>query len=142
MRSSLTFLALLVIVAGANAGLVHDEKLIDAINRDPSSTYVAGVSKRFNGVDLEEARRLLGLDLSRAPEETLPVKRYSEEVKTSLPDSFDAREQWPNYIHPIRYVASLLTSEAAHDIQGSAALWFMLGVCCFGGSLRSICHCQ
>ena len=52
----------------------------------------AGVN--FEGVSLEQVRNLCGI-LKDADEISLPVRTHKIDP-ASLPDSFDARTQWPN----------------------------------------------
>lgn len=75
---------------------VLDEEIIADVNA--GSTWTAEMSPRFKDMTVGEAKTLLGTDLS--VESNLPVKTYSS--NGDLPDSFDAREQWSSYIHPIR----------------------------------------
>jgi cathepsin B len=76
---------------------VHDERIIEAVNKDASSTWTAGHSKRFEGVSVRTAKKLLGTKLDRLPSRP-PVVLRAE----SIPASFDSRTQWPSCIHAIR----------------------------------------
>jgi len=83
-------------VALAVAHRVHDlsapavtQYLIDKINNHPGATFVAGVNKRFVGVTMEAAIRLMGVKLNgRRP----PAK--ADAPFQDVPASFDARSQW------------------------------------------------
>jgi cathepsin B len=76
--------------------------MVARVNNDPHSSWKAEMSPRFSGVTKRQALRMLGV---RAPASV--GKDISCPVNTSitaqgLPDSFDARTQWPEYIHPVR----------------------------------------
>ena len=53
----------------------------------------------FKNYSIEQLKRMLGL---RRPEDYIPRQINFESLNTSLPDSFDSRQQWPNCVHPIR----------------------------------------
>jgi cathepsin B len=61
--------------------------------------YTVGVNEFFNGMTFGEAKFLLGTDLDSGVE--LPARSHSL-LDVEIPESFDSRTQWPNYIHPIR----------------------------------------
>merc|ERR1712054_452621 len=48
------------------------------------------------------ARKLLGTKLDAPVGQSIPKKSYEDIPNDSIPESFDSRKQWPNYIHPIR----------------------------------------
>jgi cathepsin B len=81
-------------------GFVVDRELIENINHN-MSTYWAGVNERFIGWTWHDAKKLMGTLLDK---ETfnLPVKSHAHIADSDVPASFDARQQWPKYIHPIR----------------------------------------
>jgi cathepsin B len=78
---------------------VVDETMIKNINSN-MSTWWAGVNERFVGMTWSEAKQMLGTHLHRE-KFGLPV-RTNEDINGDIPASFDSRQQWPNYIHPIR----------------------------------------
>ncbi len=53
----------------------------------------------FKDYSKEQLKAMLGL---RRPQDYIPRQINYESVNTTLPDSFDSRQQWPNCIHPIR----------------------------------------
>ena len=68
------------------------KEIIDYVN-SLDTTWKAAPSRRFEGNDEDDVRRLCGVLMdNNGPE--LPV--LDIEVPDDLPDSFDAREQWPN----------------------------------------------
>ena len=71
---------------------VEMEKIAQEIN-NLKTTWTAGVSKRFDypGVTEDDVRALCGV-LEGGP--SLPVKNITP--LRDLPDTFDARTQWPN----------------------------------------------
>lgn len=88
--------ALYAVAALASVDYALDQKIVEHVNSDPQSTWVAGPNDRFAGVTLQEASRLLG---ARRVPSRLPRKVHAPRA---IPESFDARTQWPNCIHPIR----------------------------------------
>jgi cathepsin B len=76
---------------------VHDLAMIESINKDSSSTWVAGVNKRFEGMTIGQVKKMLGTKMDKLPSKPPVVLRA-----TSVPATFDARSQWPNCIHPVR----------------------------------------
>jgi cathepsin B len=75
-----------------------DNDLIERVNSNPRATWKAGRNARFEGVSLDTARSLLGtvvLNETGAP-------KAKAVYASNIPTSFDARQQWPNCIHPIR----------------------------------------
>ncbi len=108
--------ALLLVVGGALALSMEDsilnDDLIEAINADSDSTWVAGRNERYllmlhhiaynelkmhsymyeirlEGMSVDEFSRLLGVKSN----ERLPTKGSSP-VSDAIPDSFDARQNW------------------------------------------------
>jgi len=79
--------------------LVINHDLINNINSN-SSSWIAGENERFRGWTIREAKKLLGALFSE--NSSLPVKSYGVIAPNAIPASFDARQQWPEYIHPIR----------------------------------------
>ena len=68
------------------------QEIADRINADSSSTWKAGINSRFVGMTSAQIRRLMGVKKT-PPSQMLPVKQM--EVMADLPDTFDARMQWP-----------------------------------------------
>lgn len=74
-----------------------DRTIIDEVNKHKD--WVAGHNDRFDGVDFEEAKKLCGTLLANSTE----LDGYVRYHKVGdIPTSFDARQKWPNCIHPIR----------------------------------------
>lgn len=76
---------------------VVDMSIVNLINSDPKSTWTAGVNNQFEGMTVREAQKLLGAHVNA--EATMPELVYRA---ANLPESFDARTQWPNCPHAIR----------------------------------------
>jgi len=77
---------------------------IDAVNSDPNATWTAGHNDKFTGASLKEVKSLMGTIVD--PEWTLPAhfKDTPEVVNGSLPESFDAREAWPECVPVINHI--------------------------------------
>jgi len=63
--------------------------IIDRVNSDPSSTWLAGKNANFHDLTLRYAKGLCGAKLNgpKLPSRIMPVRK-------DLPDSFDARDKW------------------------------------------------
>jgi len=85
-------------VAVAFATPVLDFDIIREVNSGESS-WTAGYNKRFHGMSLEDARKMLGARPTRFS--TLPRLQHNDTV-AAPPASFDSRQKWPSCIHPIR----------------------------------------
>jgi cathepsin B len=62
--------------------------IVRQINNNPSSTWRAGINKRFAFMKMSDAKKLMGV---RSGGPKLRVKKIAV---GDLPDQFDAREQW------------------------------------------------
>ncbi|KAL9644504.1 hypothetical protein ABK040_009368 [Willaertia magna] len=101
-----------------------DLDIIQEINENASSSFKAGISKKFIGKSIADVKKLLGVNkrVQERPynEEELNImyryKRAKESIIEkyglefakekfpqifSIPSSFDSRIQWPGCIHPI-----------------------------------------
>jgi cathepsin B len=72
---------------------VINRDLIEAINADPESSWVAGENARLAGMNIRDFSKLLGVKPSN---ERLPYKKIN--AVDAIPASFDARTNWPNCI--------------------------------------------
>lgn len=105
MRSSLFSLGLLallslsVAVPLVNDGdkPVLDDKEIDEIN-NAHLGWIASRSSRFEGMSRRELRGMLGVVFPNDNEGVSCPKNVDVDM-TDVPDSFDARTQWPGFIH-------------------------------------------
>jgi cathepsin B len=99
MKGVLVLLALVAVSVAASIDILDtpaiNQDIINQINSDPTSTWVAGRNDRLEGLTLRTFSKLLGTKLSKI---TLPVK---PQPKMAIPDSFDARQQWPKCIGAI-----------------------------------------
>ena len=79
---------------------INDKNYINYLNTQPNTTWVAGENRRWDGMmwedinDMFGVRRLLGA--------MKPNKEHVVRTVDSIPSSFDARNKWGGYIHPIR----------------------------------------
>jgi len=76
-----------------------DAEMIHMINSNQTD-YVAGVNSKFQGWTLLEAARMMGVK-SLVPTGETAIKSHAA-MNVEIPESFDARKQWPSFIHPIR----------------------------------------
>lgn len=96
------FVAILLcaIVATAFASNICDNDMIDTINKG-SHGWKAGCNERFRGKTLNDIKGMF-----MRPEQTHPrphaLPTLAMGVQAAIPDTFDARTEWPNCIHPIR----------------------------------------
>jgi len=74
---------------------VLDNSMIDTINAH--GAWKAARNVRFDGLTIREAQKLLGVKL----EKTTDVPNVVS-ISNDLPETFDARQQWPNCVHVIR----------------------------------------
>lgn len=85
---------LLASVASASAS--EFQVLVNAVNEDPTSTWTAAVPDRFGS--LEDVKTLLGTRLKKDPdyvEVEVEESHYNQYPLKAIPDSFDARTNWP-----------------------------------------------
>jgi cathepsin B len=87
--------------------LINDPERINALNEynKANSTWVAGVNHFFHGQSFNDARVYLGAAFTHINDfegEIREDAHYSFVKDADVPASFDAREQWPGLIHPIR----------------------------------------
>lgn len=86
----LLILALLVLCATSQLTYNHFAKnIIDQVNSDPTSTWVAGHNEHWENFPLLDVKRLMGVK-----EEPKWMKLPETDLLTSesLPDTFDARD--------------------------------------------------
>jgi len=84
---------------------VNDPKHIAMLNSQPNTTWTAGYNARFEGLNYEEARLLLGTSLSHIADhmdQVLPEAAYAGITDADVPSSFDATTHWSGLVHPIR----------------------------------------
>jgi cathepsin B len=95
------FAAVIVLAAAypRTPEMVYDQEFVEQLNANQSS-YVAGINEKFRHWTMLEAQRLMGVR-SLVPTGETPIKKHNIAVE-DIPTSFDARVQWPNYMHPIR----------------------------------------
>lgn len=79
------------LVATTNAA--HDESIINYVNTHPKATWSAAPSKRWEGSSMDDVAAQCGL-LAGGP--VLPTKVFPHTFLQALtiPESFDAREEW------------------------------------------------
>lgn len=69
--------------------------IIEEVNSNPRSNWVAGVNDKFYGASLKEIKSLMGTVVD--PDWTIKIapREGFSEISDSVPDSFDARTNWP-----------------------------------------------
>jgi len=74
--------------------LYNAQNVVDFVN-SLKTTWKAAHSKRFDGVSMETIKGMMGVKSIGLPP-GIPVKDPRAKGKVTLPDKFDAREQWPD----------------------------------------------
>jgi len=85
--------------------LINDPERIRNLNAVPESTWVAGHQEFFEGMTFDDARVILGTALSHISNhlnETLDEEHYTAIPDSEVPTTLDARQKWPDLMHPIR----------------------------------------
>ncbi|KAM9958878.1 hypothetical protein ACTFIW_012468 [Dictyostelium discoideum] len=77
---------------------VLDDNLINSINNNKKSSWTARRNENFEGKTFGDIIGMMGTKKTAAP---FKLAENGEELKGSIPTSFDSRVQWPNCIHPI-----------------------------------------
>jgi cathepsin B len=91
-------LSLLAIAFAVNLDApITNKDLINGINSNPSSSWIAGENHRLEGMNVRDFTRLLGVKKSLTTMKP-PVKI---QPKMDVPTSFDARINWPGCIGPV-----------------------------------------
>jgi cathepsin B len=81
---------------------VNDPEHIKRLNSIDGSTWTAGPSAFFEGLTFDDARIVLGTDLSHISNHLGDVLDDSVYANFTVPAAFDATEQWPGLVHRIR----------------------------------------
>jgi cathepsin B len=90
---ALAVVATVVYGAPRPAEVFDARSIADKVN-SMKTTWKASTNKRFHGVSMDVIRGMMGVANIGMPL-GLPVVDPRDVKKVSLPDSFDAREQWP-----------------------------------------------
>jgi cathepsin B len=83
---------ILLVLTGVASAAPTLEEIVDIVNSNPASTWVAALPKNFASV--EDVRPHLGAYLKGHPQHKAPAVKVVEE-SDDIPASFDARKQWP-----------------------------------------------
>lgn len=80
--------------------LINDPRRIQELNSRPGMTWIAGANPRFEGLTAAQVKSPLvkginGTAVACTDDNTAPD--YG-----NVPASFDCRDQWPDFIHPVR----------------------------------------
>jgi len=98
------FFALAVSALSLDRVPVNNHDLIEKVNNNPNSTWVAGVSTHFEGSTLEHVKRLCGVrDTTNGAKIVLPKKPRSLSA-VALPVSFDSRTKWGSMCPSVGHV--------------------------------------
>jgi cathepsin B len=82
---------------------VRSDYLVDWYNSVKDTTWTAGHNEYFKGMTFDDARVLMGTQLSHISEHldsTLDDSAYAGDA--TIPAEFDSRTKWPGLVHPIR----------------------------------------
>jgi cathepsin B len=91
---------LCALVAAVLARPACNPQLVENINAAGHS-WKAACSPRFHGKSMEEVKAsLMPVELAHPRDSKLPTLALG--VSEAIPATFDARQQWPTCIHPIR----------------------------------------
>lgn len=82
--------------------LINDDAFIDWHNSQIGASWVAGKNLFFENATFDSARGLLGTALAHISEYEETCLDSSVYGNVTIPAEFDARDQWPGLIHPIR----------------------------------------
>jgi len=83
------------IILGENEP-VNSARMVNWVNQQKTSWTASMDQGNFiRGMTTNQARRLMGV-LPRQDGPQLPLSKYSQEELRAVPDTFDARQQWPN----------------------------------------------
>lgn len=89
---------MIIIVSLLFSYFLANESIIEAVNRNPNATWVAG-RNRFTGMSTAELRIMFNQEIIKDLRKGLTsVTEHAEDA----PKEFDARKEWPKLIHPIR----------------------------------------
>jgi len=85
--------------------LVNDPEHINRLNSHEGTTWTAGKSDFFEGLTFDDARVVMGTDLSHISnhlDQVLDESVYASIGNETIPAAFDATTQWAGLVHPIR----------------------------------------
>jgi hypothetical protein len=77
---------------------------IEAVNSNPSSNWVAGVNSKFDGASLKEIKSLMGTVVDPDWVISGRARDSAMVVSDDVPESFDARTNWPECESVINHV--------------------------------------
>ena len=77
---------------------------IEKVNSDPNANWVAGSNEKFEGASLKEVKSIMGTVVDPDWVIKLPVREGPRLVSDSLPESFDARSNWPKCESVINHI--------------------------------------
>lgn len=96
MKTYVLLLSLLAVAFALDLDApVINQAIINQVNSNSDSSWVAGVNERLQGMTVREFSRLLGVQKGSAK---LPVKKLPE---IAVPTAFDSRAKWQGCIGPI-----------------------------------------
>jgi cathepsin B len=78
----------------ANDSIRHE--IISQINSDPTNTWFAKIHDRFKGTDFSYTKKLCGALPPKSGVRNVYHHVLTSEQVAAIPESFDAREAWPN----------------------------------------------
>ena len=78
------------------------DRHIEFVNSNPKSNWVAGRNDKFEGASLKEIKSLMGTIVD--PEWAINLHEKRHNITNDLPESFDARTNWPECESVINHV--------------------------------------
>lgn len=99
MMKAILLVAFVVATASAllDTDFILNDERISSLNQEGLS-WTAGRNSRFEGMSVGEVKRMLGVNPKHLSN-THPI--VNGPAAEGVPESFDARKQWPGCIHPI-----------------------------------------
>lgn len=115
------------------------QRMIDEVN-SKQTTWTAGWNSRFAGKPIDAIKRQLGVLDVNPPAHKRPAYQYHTGFDiAAIPDSFDARQQWPECptmsAAGDRHARGERGAQMASVLTGHSSFLFF---CCFPGDPRSV----
>jgi len=101
MRGLQTIGLVALSLQGASSAPALRDDMIAAINAQAPG-WTAARNPRFDGLTLDQARRLLGVLSNTTQRSERSIGRTERARVGKVPDAFDTRTQWPDCVFPIR----------------------------------------
>ena len=90
------FIILALLVLSASCSITYNQfgqSIIEEVNADPTSTWVAGHNEHWENFPLLDVKRLMG---AKKTPSWMKLPETDLLASEALPDSFDSRDAWPS----------------------------------------------